>query len=355
MKKIGINMSHYWVIGWYWVVATNIINGLLKSNEYEFYLLSTEKKELPGSLRTKKNIHWILSDTKPHFMYRLWTQGSLLKKHNIDIFYTPDQIVPIKKVCKYISTIHDLYARINFRWLKALKFKDNRAKIYHFMHLDKIFARKSDYIITPSTASRIDIENELWIDKSKLIMTHRGMNHITPHLDTIKKDYILFPLCSDCDNHFIFRLWSEILKRHYTKEIIYWKPHSDTWNLPIIRNKNMKIITNKISEIEKEKLISESKIAIYVSEMEWFWFPPLECQKYWCPIIYHKVWSLEEVIWDSWIWLQWHVTEDYLNNIELLVNNENFYKKIQTSWYENTSKYSRNKVKTSIENIFNNI
>jgi hypothetical protein len=290
MKKVGINMSHYWVMGWYWVVATNIINGLLKSNAYEFYLLSTENKELPGDLKNKKNIHWLISDVKFYFLYRLWTQASLLKKYKIDIFYTPDQIVPLKKVCKYISTIHDLYARINFKWLKALKFKNNRAKLYHFLHLDKIFAKKSDYIITPSKASFLDIEKEFRIKKSKIIINHWGMNHIIADLNPIKKDYILFPLCSDCDNHFIFRLWKEILKRHYTKNIIYRRPQNDIWNLPIIEDKNIKIMMNKISDKEKESLISEAKLAIYISEMEWFWFPPLECQILWCPVIYHKIW-----------------------------------------------------------------
>jgi hypothetical protein len=77
--------------------------------------LSTEKKELPNNLKNKKNIHWIISDVKFYFLYRLWTQASLLKKYKIDIFYTPDQIVPLRKVCKYISTIHDLYLWKNFK------------------------------------------------------------------------------------------------------------------------------------------------------------------------------------------------------------------------------------------------
>ena len=127
MKKIGIDMSHYWKMSGYWVVATNIINELLKSNNYEFYLLSYEKKELPDNLKNKTNVHLITSNIRFYFLYRLWTQASLLKKYNIDIFYTPDQMVPLRKVCKYISTIHDLWFYKKYSWFnvfKLLKRKD---------------------------------------------------------------------------------------------------------------------------------------------------------------------------------------------------------------------------------------
>ena len=339
MKKIGINMSHYWVMGWFWVVATNIINELLKSDEYEFYLLSTEKKELPGDLRNKKNIHRIISDVKFYFVYRLWTQASLLKKHKIDIFYTPDQIVPLRKVCKYISTIHDLYLWKNFRWINAFKLNGSRGKIYYFMPLDKYYAKNSDYIITPSIDSKNDIIKYLKVKSEKIILWHWWMNHMESVNVENKKDYILFPLCSDFDNHFIFRLWDEIIKRNYTESVIYWKPHNNVEPMPNPQNDRIKMLMDKISDKEKEILISEAKLAVYVSEMEWFWFPPLECQILWCPVIYHKIWSLEEIVWDSGIWINGLNINDYLKQIEKIVNDDVMYNKVRNLWYKNAKSY----------------
>ena len=170
-----------------------------------------------------------------------------------------------------------------------------------------------------------------------------------------KKDYILFPLCSDFDNHFIFRLWKEIIQRNYTKKVVYWKPYNNTQNIPNIQNDRIKIITNKLSEEEKETLISEAKLAVYVSEMEWFWFPPLECQILWCPVVYHKIWSLEEVIWDSGIWIKGMNVSDYINSIDKLINNNSIYNHMRNLWYKNAKSYSRSEIRTIIKWLFDQI
>ena len=114
----------------------------------------------------------------------------------------------------------------------------------------------------------------------------------------------------------------------------------------------IKMLMNRISDKEKEILISEAKLAVYVSEMEWFWFPPLECQILWCPVIYHKIWSLGEIVWDSGIWIKGLNINDYLEQIEKIVNDDKMYDKVRNLWYKNAKSYSWDGTVTIIEWLF---
>ncbi|MBR7037255.1 hypothetical protein IKI14_05415 [bacterium] len=47
-----------------------------------------------------------------------------------------------------------------------------RVFLYHFLPLDKIFAKKSDYIVTPSTNSKNEIMKFFGVKSDKIIVSY---------------------------------------------------------------------------------------------------------------------------------------------------------------------------------------
>ena len=341
MKKIWIDMSHYNKLSGYWVVAKNIIDHMLQYDNFEFFLFSNEDISLPESIK-KDNIHIVVNKWISYIYYRMRHQAKVLKEHHIDTFFTCDQIVPLRKVCRYISTIHDMFLWLNFWWLKALKILkpnwwDKKRFLYHLLGFDKLFAIKSDYIISPSEYTKKDVIKCLWLNEKKIVVAHWGIDNIKKIKQTSKQDYILFPLCTIFHDNFIFALWKRILELHMTKKIIYWKPWN-LWSKMTYKNTdpNIEVIQKRISEEEKEKLIAHAKIAIYVSPFEWFWFVPLECLRLWAPLIYNNVGSLWEVIGESAIGINKMDIEKYIQWISEIHKYPNEYIE---KWLEKSDTY----------------
>lgn len=349
-KKIAINMSHYWTIWWYGVVFDNVINRLLCDDHYEFYLLSTIKKSLPQNISQRPNIHWVISNPRNVFFYRLFTQAQLLKKYDVDVFFTCDQIVPLKKVCKYVSTIHDLFFWKTYYGLKVFKllWRSDHLWIYQLLRLDKFFAKNSDIIFTPSNDSRQDIIKEFNINNSKIKTINWWINHLKD-VDLSKDisslwdfwSYILFPLCTDIHDHFLVKLWEKILDSNLVDNIVYRNCSSNEWKMLKYdgRNTHMIVINKRISDSEKTYLIKNAKMCLYVSEYEWFWLVPLECIFYKKPLIYRIVWSLPEIVWDVWIWIKWFDIDEWMDQIECIITKKKIID-VQ-AWYKKIISYNR--------------
>ncbi len=342
MKKIWIDMSHYNKTSWYGVVTKNIIDELLQYEDFDFFLFSNEEISLPEHIK-RRNIHIIISKWINYMYYRMRYQAKILKENKIDVFYTCDQIVPLRKVCIYISTIHDIFLWLSFLWFKSFAMPKTRSYKkrfpYYLLGMDKRFAKRSDYIISPSEYTRQDVVKNLWIKKEKIIVAHRGIDHIKKCEQVVKQEYILFPLCTIFHDNFIFNLWERILALNMSAKIIYWKPWSLFCEMTYENtNPKIEILQKWISDEEKEKLISSAKLAIYISPFEWFWFVPLECLRLWTPLIYNNVWSLGEVIGDSAIGIDSLDIERYIQWINKINNNlEGFIQK----WLAKSDRYVR--------------
>lgn len=352
MKRIGINMSHYNVMWWYWVVATNIVNELLKLDDYEFYLFNNKDFSLPDEYSSKKNIHKVVTKANNYIFYRLFTQWKLIKKYKIQTFYTPDQIVPLKKHCKYISTVHDLYDYSKYSWFRAFYYFYSmwfkwwlRVFLYHFLPLDKIFAKKSDYIVTPSTNSKNEIMKFFGVKSDKIIVSYWWIDHMKEYdLINDNKEYVLFPL-SDCycSNYLAFRIWKVIIRNNLVKNVYYWKPWWIKYEkFKQFENEKWFIISRKrLTEEEKFNLIMNAKCCIYISLFEWFWFVPLEVLKIWTPLIYRKVCSLGEVIGDVWLWITSDNVDDYLRSLSEIINDSDYSEELIKNGKIRSNKFTR--------------
>ncbi|MDR0650642.1 MAG: hypothetical protein LBG59_04500 [Candidatus Peribacteria bacterium] len=107
MKRIAIDITHYGRMSGYGVVTRNIVKGLLQADPDNFYLLISNTHQKVDDLKEFKNFEFV--NTNENFaLYKFFTLPKHLKKYHIDIFFSLDQTLPFKKVCKYIVVEHDV-------------------------------------------------------------------------------------------------------------------------------------------------------------------------------------------------------------------------------------------------------
>jgi len=331
MKKIAIDISYYWKMCWYWIVTNNLLKKILEKDEWNyFYLISNEEKNL-SELNDLKNWEFVCTNTS-FIMHKFLILPKYLKRYWIDIYFSFDQDIPIKKVCKYIIISHDIWWIV--LWKQKLfsmmkKWLNLKNTIYHLLWLEKRAAKKSDLIFCPSENTKNDLIREFWVDSGKIHVTYWWLDHLKWSRISGKENYILFPF-SNLYNDFQYWLANEILEKKFADKIIFLRPAFINNDMKL--HKWITIVNNRISEDDLIKYYSKAKLSIYLSDYDGFWFPPLESVFYWTPVLCNDNSCLPEILNNLWIihsltintFIEYLSTQD-LNN--LLLQQEMLIKK----------------------------
>ncbi len=345
-KNIGIDISHYDKFSGYWVVTNNILHGLLKNDNYNFFLLSNRDITLPKEFK-KPNIHVIISK-QTYYFYRLFYQYFLLKKYKIESFLSFDQIVPIFKACKYTAVVHDLDNQQRYTWWNAKYFfwiKNYPAFFYFFLNIDKFLAKLYDKIICPSKYTKQQIIHFFKKKEKDITVANRWMDHLKRYHENYgEKKYVIFPSYNHTYADFLKKLAKDILDQWIVESIVFWKaPVKDFWDYRIYN------ITKWCTEKEREQLFSEARAAIYISDGEWFGFIPLELAFYHTPVLYYNRFCLPEIFDDAWIPFEHLDSKEIITHLKHLLWNTIEYNNQIEKWSNRVKMYSRGR---TIEKIW---
>lgn len=346
MKKIAIDITHFDKLSGYWVVTRNIVKWLLENDTENFYYLFSNESKNIESLKEFKNFKFI--NTNDSFIkYKFFKLSKYLKENNIDIFFSLDQTLPFKKVCKYIVIEHDIWMQKLWKktLLKILFSKDFFLWLYHLLDIEKYHLKKADFIITPTNYVKNDIIKYYNLDESKIKVINWWINHLLKKADLVKKEnYILFPYIHN--SLFVEDLANKIIEKWLVDKIIllrYWKDFQN----PKIIDINKTIYPN-----ENIDYYSKALLSIYISLNEWFWIVPPESMYYWTPVIFNNNTCLEEV--SSWWWIMLNELniDLFISEIEKLLNDNEYYNDIVTKWYNHIEKYTWENAIEKIKSLF---
>lgn len=323
MKKIAIDISHYWKMSWYGIVTNNLLKKILETDDKnKYYLISNEKKDL-SDLRNLNNRQFIC--TKVSFsIHKFFILPKYLKKYHIDTYFSFDQDLPFKKVCKYAIISHDIWAVVLWKWwtLKMLfKKKFNIINwIYHLLNIEKRSAQKADIIFCPSENTKKDLIKYFSVDKNKIFITYRWLDHLKksiPSKDNVTK-YILFPF-SNLYSDFQYELANKLIDNWVINEIYFLRPACLN-NKNITLNEWIRIINKRISDEELTSFYKNAELSIYLSSYDWFWFPPLESIFHNTPVICNNSSSIPEILDNLWIINSLNINK-FLEVITNILNN----------------------------------
>ncbi len=281
-----------------------------------------------------------------------WAVKKFLKKHNIDIFVSPDGYLSLKTNIPQLAVIHD----INFHHTpKGLPVTTS----WYLNRYFPKFAHKAKRIVTVSQFSKNDIVDCYEIDKNKIDVVYNGANNAFSPLSAEDVQKVREKIAEGMP-YFVFvgafnpRKNLDGLINAYTifrskvnssiKLVLVGEPMFKTKAIKDAYNncpfKNDIIFTGRQEVNELRNIIGASFAMIYPSLFEGFGIPVLEAIKCEVPLAVSNTTAIPEVAGDAAIYFDPSNTESIANSMVELFNNEPLRNKLVESAKSQSQKFN---------------
>lgn len=366
--RIVIDISHSHKIktgiGTY---TDNIIKNLKKidSNNHYFYWKSP-------SLFRKKNFLTRLINALLDISWRQIILPLKLLFQKIDIYYSPAYYSPLLSPAKIIVVIHDLI---------FLKFKKEYHPLwyYYLKFSTKISVKGADIIITPSQYTKKDIlENykNINTNKIKVIQEAPGENFriienqakIEEFMQkyNLRNKFLLYVggLTKHKNIEGLLKIFAEFKKDQNNFENKQYKliivgPKDIPLNISNLTDRlDLKediIFTDFIPKRDLVLFYNTAELLLFPSLYEGFGLTPLEAMSCGCPVVSSNVSSLTEVIEEAGILINPENTEEFVQAIKKVIENNEFRDSLIEKGLKRSKKFTWNKAALGTLNIFSQL
>ena len=318
-------------IGWFTYETTRRI--VAEHPEHTFYLLF-DRKPAPEFIFADNVVPVVLCPPARHpvlwWMFFELSVSIALKRHQIDLYVTPDGFMPLHPKVPTLSVIHDLnyeHATDNLRP------SHQRYMTYFFPR----YARNTTRIATVSTYSKQDVEETYHIDSKKIDVVYDGAHErYRPHSEEEKT--AIRQRFTDGAPYLIFI--STILKRKNLANLllafdrikdidtrglkllvigkrVWWQDElAEAYNN--MRHRNDVLMPGRVEPEELSALLSASEALVYPSYFEGFGIPILEAMYAETAVIASRTTSMPEVGGDAALYIDPANPEDIAHAISRL-------------------------------------
>jgi glycosyltransferase involved in cell wall biosynthesis len=307
------------------------------------------------SLKFPENVKTVVlfPPTRHPFLWIFWLEFSLslaLKKHRIDVFWSPDGFCSLLSSIPQIITIHD----INFEHYP--KDVPRIARIY-FQYFFPKFAKKAKHILTVSNYSKADISKTYSIAEQKISVVYNAPNSLYKPISDQDKLAVKKEFCFDSD-YFLFV--GSIHPRKNIQRLIegFALAKNDLNDLKLVivgsamwKDKFLTIP----KEIEKDVLflghlslenltkVTASAFALtYVPYFEGFGIPLVEAMKCGVPILAADATCLPEVAGNSAVYCNPFDINSIANGMIELYGNKNLREELSQNGLKRSQEFSWN-------------
>ncbi|MDC1370782.1 glycosyltransferase family 4 protein [Flavobacteriales bacterium] len=314
--------------GWF---THEVVKRIVQNNpEHEFYFFFDRKYDSKFIYGDNVTPIVINPPARHPFLYYLWFEFGVkkaLRKHNIDVFLSPDGYLSLGSDVKQIPVIHDLSF---VHYPEDLPFLNEKYVNHYFPK----FAKKASKIITVSEYSKSDIEKSFGISEDKITVAHNGIgDFFQPILEEKKKEtrskftngkeYFLFVSALQPRKNVtkLFEAFDQFKKETKSDVKLLMVGEKYWWNKEIkqvfdaMTYQSEVIFTGHIQAEDLKNVYGAGLALTYVSYFEGFGIPLVEAMKCELPIISSDKTSLPEVGGEAAIYVNPFYTEDIKNGM----------------------------------------
>jgi glycosyltransferase involved in cell wall biosynthesis len=287
------------------------------------------------------------------FLFYYWFNFSVtkaLKKHKIDLFFSPDGYLSLKTNVPQLATIHDL----NFEHYPEDLPKSARKYLKHFFPK---FAEKAKKIITVSEFSKQDIHQTYGIDLKKISVIWNAASDEFKPIDEEKAQSIRNKF-SNGKEFFIF-IGALHPRKNVQKLIdafsIFKQKHPNSYDLLIVgenlwnKNNLLNLPNNLNNNIHFTGHLSLNDLCLvtasascltYIPYFEGFGIPLVEAMKCGIPIISGNLTSLLEVVGDAGLLVNPFSEKEVAQAMEQVFLDENLRNELKKKSLERSQIFS---------------
>lgn len=312
-----------------------IVSRLISAHpEHEFILFYDRQIDPPFNFGSNAFEVVVSPPTRHPILHLIWFEIKLpraLKKHKIDLFFSPDGYCSLRSKVPQVAVIHDINFEHNPKDLPKLV-------SFYLRYCFPKFAKKAKHIITVSDYSKNDIVKSYSIDPKKITVipnsSNVAFNEKGKEVQTAVKekwtngvDYLLF-VGSLNPRKNVQRLLNafEIVAGNH-KEVVLLIVGTKMWRsnkLSIPVSIQDRVIFTGHLPLEELVDITASALALtYVPYFEGFGIPLVEAMKCGTPILAANTTSLPEVAGNAAIYCNPFDTKEIADGIQKLITDEN--------------------------------
>ncbi len=274
-----------------------------------------------------------------------------LKKHSIDVFFSPDGYVCLNTMIPQVAVIHDL----NFEHYP----EDVPAfPRWYLRHYFPKFARKATRLITVSHYSKADIVKTYGISENKITVAWNGASDLFKPIPEEEKAVFKKEITAG-KNYFVFvgaihprKNVKTLLEAFYqftefnsTTDFVIvgeqlWKKGTTHLPQPSAEIANRIHFTGHVSLDRLTKIMGAASALVYVPYFEGFGIPLVEAMKCGVPIISGNKTSLPEVAGNAALYVDPFDVEAIVKNMVLLTDNEQLCANLKQKGLERSTIFS---------------
>lgn len=335
--RIAVNtrlLLHDRLDGIGWFTAETARRMVLAHPEHEFFFFF-DRKPHPEFLFADNVTPVVLCPQARHpvlwYLYFEWSTQMALKRYKIDLYLSPDGMMPLHPKVPTLNVIHDL----NFEHASGnLKASHQRYMSHYF----PLFARNATRLATVSSYSKKDIAETYGIPAEKIDVVYDGAHsNYRPHSDD-EKEAIRQRFT---DGHPFVIFISTILKRKNLANLllafdkvkedksnedlklvvvgsrVWWQDELESaWNG--MKHQSDVIFPGRVEPNDLSALLSAAEMLVYPSYFEGFGIPILEAMYAETAVIASKTTSMPEVGGDAVLYIDPSDIDDIAHAISRL-------------------------------------
>lgn len=288
------------------------------------------------------------------FLFIWWFEIALkraLKKHQIDVFFSPDGYLSLGAATKQIGVIHDLNFEHNPTDVPPI------ARWYLRTFFPR-FAKKASAIITVSDFSKNDIRTTYGIDASKIHVAWNGASTEFKRINNEEKSavkarfsknrpYFLFvgSLHPRKNLPNLLRAFHEFAQNNHEIDLIIagaemWKNKQVDTSFMDEQTKSRIQFTGHVTLVTLTSLMGAAHTFIYVPYFEGFGIPLVEAMRCGIPIIAGNKTALPEVAGDAALLVDPHNVTAITTQMHALADNDSLHKELSEKSFERSKLFS---------------
>jgi glycosyltransferase involved in cell wall biosynthesis len=340
-------------IGWF---SFEILKRITRNHpEHEFIFLFD--RPFDAKFIFSENVKGIVvgPQARHPFLYYTWFEYAIpraLKKHKIDIFLSPEAIIPLNISVPTIAVIHDIAFE---HYPDDLPFLTQK---YNKWMLPRL-AKKADRLISVSNFSKQDIMGHYHVDGDKIDIVYNAAKEEFKPLtsqeitDTREqysdgKAYFLYVGALNPRKNLVnlFKAYDRVCDNNGTDTKLVVVGNKMYWTKEIEQTyKQMKyqdevIFLGHLNTKELNLIYGAALALTYVSYFEGFGIPIVEAFRSHCPVITSKVSSMPEVAGDAALLVDPFNIDEIASAMEKILNSESIRKDLIEKGCQQVKKFS---------------